>query len=149
MPCHAMHPIQDLFLESFSYVLQFDMHFYMHSYLHKIFILVKSGCYSQLIAAEEDLKNQRQLLKSAWKTSSMRKTSFKVMISSAVAHAAAPFKNHLPDLNMELLRQDFTVDDAERETLVSSAFDAAQDFVSSYDFTSLAESNDNDSPKAL
>jgi hypothetical protein len=22
------------------------MHFYMHSYLHKIFILVKSGCYS-------------------------------------------------------------------------------------------------------
>jgi hypothetical protein len=27
MPCHAMHPIQDLFLEGFSYVLQFDMHF--------------------------------------------------------------------------------------------------------------------------
>jgi hypothetical protein len=27
MPCHAMHPIQDLFLGSFSYVLQFDMHF--------------------------------------------------------------------------------------------------------------------------
>jgi hypothetical protein len=27
MPCHAMHPIQDLFLKSFSYVLQFDMHF--------------------------------------------------------------------------------------------------------------------------
>jgi hypothetical protein len=28
-----MHPIQDLFLESFSYVLQFDM----HSYVDKIF----------------------------------------------------------------------------------------------------------------
>jgi hypothetical protein len=41
------------------------------------------------------------------------------------------------------------VDDAERETLVSSAFDAAQDFVFSYDFTSLVESDDNDSPKAL
>jgi hypothetical protein len=41
------------------------------------------------------------------------------------------------------------VDDAERKTLVSSAFDAAQDFLSSYDFTSLAESDDNDSPKAL
>jgi hypothetical protein len=27
MPCHAMHPIQDLFLKSFSYVLQFDMYF--------------------------------------------------------------------------------------------------------------------------
>jgi hypothetical protein len=41
------------------------------------------------------------------------------------------------------------VDDAEHETLVSSAFDAAQYFVSSYDFTSLTESDDNDSPKAL
>jgi hypothetical protein len=27
MPCHAMHPIQDLFFEGFSYVLQIDMHF--------------------------------------------------------------------------------------------------------------------------
>jgi hypothetical protein len=72
-----------------------------------------------------------------------------MMISSAVAHAAVLFKNHLRDLNVELLRQDFTVDDAERETLVSNAFDAAQDFVSSYDFTSLAESDDNDSTKAL
>jgi hypothetical protein len=27
MPCHAIDPIQDLFLESLSYVLQFDMHF--------------------------------------------------------------------------------------------------------------------------
>jgi hypothetical protein len=27
MPCYAMHPIQDLFLEGFSYVLQIDMHF--------------------------------------------------------------------------------------------------------------------------
>jgi hypothetical protein len=32
------------------------------------------------------------------------------------------------------------VDDAEREALVSSVFDAAQDFVSSYNFTSLVES---------
>jgi hypothetical protein len=27
MPCQAVHPIQDLFLEGFSYVLQIDMHF--------------------------------------------------------------------------------------------------------------------------
>jgi uncharacterized tellurite resistance protein B-like protein len=72
-----------------------------------------------------------------------------MMISSVVAHATALFKNHLPNLNMELLRQNFTVDDAERETLVSSAFDAAQDFVSLYDFASLAESDDNDGPKVL
>jgi hypothetical protein len=43
-----MHPIQDLFLKSFSYVLQFDMQFYMHTYLDKKIILVKSGCYSIL-----------------------------------------------------------------------------------------------------
>jgi hypothetical protein len=41
------------------------------------------------------------------------------------------------------------MDDAEHETLVFIAFDAAQDFVSSYDFASLVESDDNDSPKAL
>jgi hypothetical protein len=41
------------------------------------------------------------------------------------------------------------VNDAKRETLVSSVFDAAQDFVSSYDFASLVEFDDNDSPKAL
>jgi hypothetical protein len=72
-----------------------------------------------------------------------------MMISSAVAHVAALFKNHLPGLNLELLYQDFTVDDAEHETLVSSAFDAAQDFVSSYDFASLAESDNNNSLKVL
>jgi hypothetical protein len=50
---------------------------------------------------------------------------------------------------MELLCQDFTMDDTERETLVSSAFDAAQDFVSLYDYASLAEFDDNDNPNAL
>jgi hypothetical protein len=104
---------------------------------------------SRLEAAEEDLKNWKQLLESAWKTASKREDSFNMMISSAVAHAATLFKNHLPDLNMELLRQDFTVDDAEHGTLVSSTFDAAQDFVSSYDFTSITESDDNDNPKVL
>jgi hypothetical protein len=86
-------------------------------------------------------------LKLAQKTSSKHESSFNLMIFSVVAHAATLFKNHLSGLNMELLRQDFTVDDAERETLVSSAFDAAQDFVSSYDSSSLAESDDNDSPR--
>jgi hypothetical protein len=88
-------------------------------------------------------------LESTRTTSSKCESSFNMIIFSAVTHSAALFKNHLPDMNMELLRQDFTVDNAERETFVSSAFDAAQDFVSSYDFTSLAESDDNDNPKAL
>jgi hypothetical protein len=104
---------------------------------------------NRLKAVEEDLKNQRQLLESAWKTSSKHENSFNMMISLAVAHAAVLFKNHHPNLNMDLLRQDFTVDDAEYETLVSSAFDATQDFVSSCDFASLFESDHNDSPKAL
>jgi hypothetical protein len=71
------------------------------------------------------------------------------MISSAVAHTMTLFKNHLPNLDMELLRPNFTVDDVEREALVSRMFDTAQDFVSLYDFTSLVESDDNDSPKAF
>jgi hypothetical protein len=104
---------------------------------------------SRLEAAEEDLKNQRQLLELARKTSSKHENSFNMIISSAVAHAAARFKNRRPDLNVKLLCQDFTVDDAAHETLVSNAFDAAQDFVSSYDFTILAESVHNGSPKAL
>jgi hypothetical protein len=58
---------------------------------------------SRLKAAKEVLKNQRQLLESARKTSSKREVSFNMMISLTVAHAAALFKNHLPDLNMELL----------------------------------------------
>jgi hypothetical protein len=102
---------------------------------------------SRLKAAEEDLKNHRQLLESARKTLSKCEGSFNMMIFSTVAHVTALFKNHLSDLNMKLLHQDFTIDDAERETLVSSAFDATQDFVSSYNFASLAESDDNDSPR--
>jgi hypothetical protein len=104
---------------------------------------------NRLKAAEEDLKNLMQLSESVQKTLSKREIFFNMMISSAVAHAATLFKNHLPGLILKLLRQDFTVDDAERETLVFNAFDAAQDLISSYDFASLAESDDNDSPKAL
>jgi uncharacterized protein with gpF-like domain len=104
---------------------------------------------SRLKAAEEDLRNQNQLLELAQKTLSKRESSLNMMISSAVAHTAALFNNHLPGLNMEFLRQDFTVDDAEHETLVSNAFDTAQDFISSYDSASVVESDDNDSPKAL
>jgi hypothetical protein len=56
-----MHPIQDLFLESFSYALQFDMHFYMHSYVDKNLILVKSGCYKPTPLEESHPKIQEAL----------------------------------------------------------------------------------------
>jgi predicted nucleic acid-binding Zn-ribbon protein len=58
----------------------------------------------KLDSVEEALKNQRQLLESARKTSSKHESSFNVIISSTVAHTAALFKNYLPELNMELLR---------------------------------------------
>jgi hypothetical protein len=67
-----------------------------------------------LKTVEADLKAKGLLLESAQQALAKREWSTNIMISSAVAHTAALFKNHLPDLNMEILRQDFTVDDAER-----------------------------------
>jgi hypothetical protein len=61
MPCHAMHPIQDLFLESFSYVLQFDMHFICTPMWTKNVILVKSGCYKPTTLEESRPEIQEAL----------------------------------------------------------------------------------------
>jgi hypothetical protein len=72
-----------------------------------------------------------------------------MVISSVVANVVAPFKNHLPDLDVEILRKDFTIDTVEREALANSAYDAAHDFVSLYDFSSLVESDDNNSLETL
>jgi hypothetical protein len=55
-------------------------------------------------------------------------------------------KNHIPEFDTEILHKDFTVDDMERATLVDSAYDTAQHFVSLYGFSALAESDDNNSP---
>jgi hypothetical protein len=71
------------------------------------------------------------------------------VISSAVAHTVVLFKSELPNLDMELLPKDYAIDDVGRETIVTSTYDAAQEFVSSYDFASLAETKDNDSPRTL
>jgi hypothetical protein len=102
----------------------------------------------KLRAAEEKMKIQGQLLHLAQQTLSKRELSSLAVISSAVANAMALMKNHLPDLDMEILRKDFTVDDAELETLVNSTYDATHDFVSLYNFSSLARSDDNNSPRA-
>jgi hypothetical protein len=48
---------------------------------------------------------------------------------------------------MELLHKDFEVDEAECEALTNGVYDAAHEFVLSYDFSSLAEFEDNDSPR--
>jgi hypothetical protein len=56
------------------------------------------------------------------------------MISMAVANAMALLKSHLPVLDVELLHKDFVVDEEEQEALTSGSYDAAHEFVSSYNF---------------
>jgi uncharacterized protein HemX len=89
------------------------------------------------------------LLKSARQALSKHEDSSILMISTAVVNAIALLKSHLPDLDVKLLRKDFTVEEVEREALTNGAYDAAHEFASSYDFSSLAESEDNNSPRNL
>jgi hypothetical protein len=93
---------------------------------------------------KEKMKTQGQLLDSAQQALSKRELS-----SSVVANAVVLIKNHLSDLDMEILCKVFTVDDAEQEILVNSAYDAAHDFISLHDFSSVVEFDDNSSPGAL
>jgi hypothetical protein len=69
--------------------------------------------------------------------------------SSVVTNAMALVKNHIPDFDVDILRKDFTVDDAEQTVLVDSTYDTAHHFVSLYDFSVLPESDDNNSPGVL
>jgi hypothetical protein len=78
------------------------------------------------------MKTQGRLLDSAQQALSKRELS-----SLAVANAMALMKNHLPDLDVEILQKDFIVDHVEREILVNNAYDATHDFVSLYDFPAL------------
>jgi hypothetical protein len=97
----------------------------------------------KLATAVTERKILGQSLESAQKALSKREGSSTVMISTVVANALALLKSHMPDLNVELLRKDFVVDEATRETLTSNAYTAAYDFVLSYDFSSLAEFKDD------
>jgi hypothetical protein len=101
----------------------------------------------KLKAAEEKLKTQEQSLDSSRQALSKWELSSSAVISSSVANSAVLFKNHMSDLDMEILREDFTIDYAEWEALSNSAYDIAHDFVSLYDFSSLTESGDNNSPR--
>jgi hypothetical protein len=103
----------------------------------------------KLAATESEKKDQGLLLESARQALSMHEDSSIQMISMTVANDMALLKSHLPELDVELLRKDFAVDEAKCEALCSGAYDATHKFVSSYDFSSLAESEDNDSPTNL
>jgi predicted XRE-type DNA-binding protein len=67
----------------------------------------------KLNSAEEKMKTQGQLLDSVQQALSKRELSSSVVISLAVANAVTLMKNHLPDLNIEIVCMDFTIDDAE------------------------------------
>jgi hypothetical protein len=80
---------------------------------------------------------------------SKREASSSVVITSAVANAVALFKSHIPDLDIQILRKDFPINDAEHEAFAHSAYDAAHEFVSLYDFSGLAETDDGKGPGAM
>jgi hypothetical protein len=82
------------------------------------------------------------------KALSKQEFSSLAVISSAAAHATALVKNHMPEFDAEILQKDFTIDDAGREALVHIAYDTAQYFMSLYDFSTLAEFDDNAGPGA-
>jgi hypothetical protein len=81
-----------------------------------------------------------------WSTQKMfveRDYSSSEVIYSAVAHAVVLLKSYMPDVDPELLHKEYQCkDDDERDALIEGTFDAAQHFVSEYDFY-LA--NDHDS----
>jgi hypothetical protein len=66
-----------------------------------------------------------------------------------MVHDVVLLKNHMPEFDAKILLKDITIDDAGQEALVDSAYDTAQYLVSLYDFSVLAESDDNASPGAL
>jgi hypothetical protein len=93
----------------------------------------------------EEKKAHEQLLESAQKALTKHDFSSSVVIYSAVAHAMALVKNHMPEFDAEIVRNDFSTNNMERETLVYRVYDTTQYFVSLYDFSTLAESDDNNS----
>jgi hypothetical protein len=102
----------------------------------------------KLKATEEKLKTQEQSLDSSRQALSKRELSSLMVISSTVANATVLFKSHLSDLDMEILRKDFTIDDVEWKALANSSYDATHKFVSLCDFSLLTESDDNNSLRA-
>jgi hypothetical protein len=103
----------------------------------------------RFIVAEGEKKDQGLLLEMARQALSKHEDSSVLMISTVVANAMALLKSHLPNLDVELLHKDFTIDEVDHEALTNGAYDVAHEFASSYDFSSLAESEDNDNPRNM
>jgi hypothetical protein len=96
----------------------------------------------QTAGAKEKIKAQEESLASTQKALSKREFSSSVVISLAVVNAMALVKNHMSEFDTEILRKDFTVDDAGWEALVDSAYDTTHHFVYLYDFSMLPKTDD-------
>jgi hypothetical protein len=80
---------------------------------------------------------------------SERYYSSSMVISSAVAHVVALLKSYVPDLDAELHRRDYPLeDDNERDAIIDSVYETAQNFVSQYDFSVVNDQDDEGSPGA-
>jgi hypothetical protein len=97
----------------------------------------------------DEKKAQDQLLESAQKELTKWDFSSSMVISLVVAHAVVLVKNHMPEFDAMILQRDFSINDMEREALVDSVYDIVQYFVSLYDLSTLAESDDNKSHGTL
>jgi plasmid replication initiation protein len=103
----------------------------------------------RLAVAEGEKKDKGLLLEMARQALSKREDSSVLIILMAMANPVALLKSHMPDLDVELLSKDFMVDKEEREVLTNGAYETAHEFALSYDFSSLAESKDNDSSRNM
>jgi hypothetical protein len=73
----------------------------------------------------DEKKAKEQLLESTQMILSKRDFTSSVMSSSAVAHAMALEKSHMPDFDAEILRRNFPINEVERNALVDSVYDSA------------------------
>jgi hypothetical protein len=103
----------------------------------------------RLMAAEGEKKDRGLLQEMARQALSKSEDSSVLIILMVVAIVVALLKSHSLDLDVKLLCKDFAIDEAECEVLTSGAYIAAHKFASSYDFSSLAMSKDNDSPRNM
>jgi hypothetical protein len=103
----------------------------------------------RLAVGQGKKKDQGLLLETARQALSKREDSSVPMISTVVANAMALLKSYLSDLDVELLRKDFVVDEEKHEALTSGAYDSAHEFTLSYDLSTLVKSKDNDSPRNM
>jgi hypothetical protein len=89
-----------------------------------------------LWALADEKQVPEQELSSTQNMFTERDTSSSKLMASAVAQTAGLLKSHVPYLEPELHHEDYRCEtNAKQDALIDGAFDAAQHFVSEYDFS--------------